>query len=305
MTVGERVGWRDRTRAERVRSRRAREERLVEPVPPEPKVKPRRAQKPRRRYDIALPAELGAEMRLPALPVIRLGVRLLTAVLLAVTALALQGVLTAPSFRVGEASVIGARLLSDSQVRSLALVDGQSVFQIDPQVVIRRLLAYPEVATAELVVRWPNRVEITVGERYPMAQWEDGGETWWISPEGIAFIQHGDWPGLVSLVSDEPMLTVSDDPLVPVVDPAILQAAAVLSGQIPDVGPLHVDPVHGLGFDDPRGWRASFGLTGDMVTRVRVYSFLVEYLTARGVHPGIISVEDVAAPYYSLERTSS
>lgn len=304
MTVGERIGWRDRTRAERVRSRRAREERLVEPVPPEPRVKPRRARKPRRRHDMALPSELGAEIRLPALPVIRPGVRLLTSVLLAATALALQSVLTAPSFRVGEASVIGARLLSDSQVRSLAQVDGQSVFLINPRVVVRRLLAHPEVATAEMVMRWPNRVEITVGERHPMAQWEDGGQTWWISPEGIAFIQHGDWPGLMNLISDEPMLTVSDDPLVPVVDPATLQAAAVLNGQIPDTGPLHVDPVHGLGFDDPRGWRASFGLGGDMVTKVRVYNFLVDYLTARGVHPGMISVEDVAAPYYSLESYS-
>lgn len=302
MTAGGLASRRGSSRAEQVRARRVLEERVIEPAPHERPPRARRLRRPKRRYDIVLPSEIGAEARLPALPVVRPGLRLLTAFLLAGTAWALQHMLTAAAFEVQDATVIGARLLSPGQVRSIAGADGQPVVMVDPAEVVRRLLKYPEIGAAEVVVRWPNRVEITVVERYPLVEWEDAGRGWWLSAEGIAYLRRADWPGLVHIVSEEPMLTIGEDPLAPAIDPEVLQAAAVLASQLPEVGVFLANERHGFGFDDPQGWRAYFGLDGDMVMKVRLYRFLSDYLRARGLRPAVISVEDVAAPYYSMQR---
>jgi hypothetical protein len=301
MTLTDRALEGGSSRAEEVRMRRVREERVVERAPREPLRKARRSRRPRRRYDLPLPGQPGAEVRLPALPVLRLGPRLLSATLVGLGAWLLVLLFTAPTFRVAEALVSGNRILSDGQLRSIAQVDGQSVFLVDPETVVERLLAYPEVAAAESQVRWPNRVQVTVVERQPMARWVDGDRTWWISPEGIAYAPHGEWPGVVEIVSREPVLAVSVDPLAPVISIDVLEAAAVLNALLPQAAPLRYDPVHGLGFDDQAGWTAYFGMAGDMVVKVRMYQALAAYLVAHNVQPALVSVEDVAAPYYRME----
>ncbi|MCK4692424.1 MAG: hypothetical protein KAT23_02275, partial [Anaerolineales bacterium] len=65
MTINERVLGAVRTRADRVRARRARLVREVEPAPREQWIKPRRRRHPRRRHDFALPTGVGVEARLP------------------------------------------------------------------------------------------------------------------------------------------------------------------------------------------------------------------------------------------------
>lgn len=303
MILTGRARLRRTTRAERLRTARsqaARPEAVQEPLPRPAASARRRAA--RRRLDMALPVAAGAAVSLPALPIVRPGPRLASGVLLGAVALALHSLLAAPEFIVDQARVAGAALLSESQVRSLAGVDGLSVFRVDPQAVVERLLAAPELATVELRVRWPNRVEIAVQERHPMAVWDDGGRAWWLTGEGIAFLERGEWPGVVHLASAEPMLAIGDDPLAPAVDPRWLQAAAVLASQLPPETVLTVDPDHGLTI--PGGGAAAelrFGFEGDMVMKVRMARFLVSHLAERGLRPALISVEDLAAPYYRVE----
>lgn len=303
MILTGRARLRKSTRAERLRTQRVqavRPEALEEPLPRA--AAPARRRAARRRYDMALPVAAGAAMSLPALPIIRPGPRLASGALLAAVVFALYSLLAAPQFIVDQARVAGATLLSESQVRSLAGVDGMSVFQVDPRALVERLLAVPELAAVELRVRWPNRVEIAVQERHPIAVWDDGGRAWWLTGEGIAFLERGEWPGVVHLASVEPMLAIGDDPLAPAVDPRWLQAAAVLASQLPAETVLTVDPDHGLMI--PGGGSAPelrFGFEGDMVMKVRMARFLVGHLAERGVQPALISVEDLAAPYYRVD----
>lgn len=302
MTVTDGGRWRGQTRAEQVRSRRARVERVIEPAPRERKARPKRSPRPRRRYDLALPVEMGAEVRLPGLPVVRPGMRLLTAALLAVAAWLLQSVLTADSFRVGEASVHGAELLTSGQVRSIAGVDGVLVFLVDPQAVEAVLLQQPEVEAADVRVRWPNRVEISLQERRPVVEWDDASLTWWLSSDGVAFLKRGEREGLVRLTSGEALLSISDDPLAPAVEPEVLEAAVVLSTQLPEAQVLHIDRQHGFWMEDGTGCSAYFGFGGDMVKKARLYHFIRQYLEQQRIEPAIVSVEDVSAPYYTVQR---
>jgi hypothetical protein len=135
-----------------------------------------------------------------------------------------------------------------------------------------------------------------------MAVWTDAGRPWWISADGIAYAPHGEWPGVVSVESETPVLAISEDPLAPAIQVEVLQAAAVLNTLIPEANPLQFDPERGLGFEDPRGWSAYFGMGGDMVVKVQMYQALAASLIGRGIQPALVSVEDAAAPYYRLER---
>jgi hypothetical protein len=279
-------------------------ETVIEPAPRERRARPPRVGRPRRRVDVALPAERGVEVRLPSLPAVRVGPRVLTAALLGLAAWAMQSLLGSESFRVAEAAVNGARMLTASQVRSLARVDGERVFLLDPRAAVERLLQEPEVGAAEVSVGWPNEVTITIQERIPVVEWVEGDLTWWLSSEGIAFLGRGAFPGEVRVEAEEPLLEIASDPLEPVVAPTYLEAAVLLRSMLPDVEVLHADREHGLAFDDPRGWRAYFGSSGDMVSKVRVYQSLVEHFTAQGIQPLLVSVEDQHAPFYSLQRRS-
>jgi cell division protein FtsQ len=227
-----------------------------------------------------------------------------SAALLGLAAWALQSLLGSESFRVAEAAINGARMLTASQVRSLARVDGESIFLLDPRAAVERMLQEPEVGAAEVSVGWPNKVTITIQERIPVVEWEEGDLTWWLSSEGIAFLGRGAFPGEVRVVAEEPLLQITPDPLEAVVAPTYLEAAVLLRSLLPDIDVLHADREHGLAFDDPRGWRAYFGSSGDMVAKVRIYQSLVEHLTAQGIQPLMVSVEDQHAPFYSLQRRS-
>jgi cell division septal protein FtsQ len=206
------------------------------------------------------------------------------------------------AFKVSAVEISGARLLGEVQVRSVAGVMDQSTFLINPQEVEYRLEAYPEIADAEVEIGWPNIVHINLTERRPLVVWDDGGRSWWLSRDGVAFIRRESQTGLVSIVSPEPVLKISRDMDQPVIDPDVLSAAISLSGQFPDAFFFTFDPDHGLGFQDPRGWQAYFGHQGDMALKVQIYEAIAQRLAAKSAQIEFIDVTDPAMPYYRLQR---
>jgi len=294
-----------RSRADRARAQRARLVADREDLDGMPlrKIPRRRKARPRKRFDFALPAQLGAQVQLPSIPVVRFGPRLLSAILLVCVLAAIQQAVVAPSFRVAEAAVNGNQILTEMQVRMIVGATDRPVFLVDPQGAERALEAHPEVLSADVAVSWPNQVRVSVVERHPMVEWDDAGRTWWICPDGVAYLKNGDWPGLVRIHSEEPALTITEDALQPAMSGDVLRAAAVLNAQMPeDAALLRFDPEHGLGFDDPRGWRAYFGVDGDMVVKVRTYQAIVANLTQVRQAVAVVSVEDAAAPYIGSKR---
>jgi len=299
VTIGHRLLGEARTRAEEVRARRASQARQMEPLADMPKRrKASRKRQPRRRYDLALPIELGAEIRLPAIPALKAGPRLVSSLVLALLGLVLRGLLTAPQFFVAEAAIEGNDLLTANQVRSIAQADEMPVFLVDPAESVARFAPVAEVAAASVQVSWPNRTSVTIMERQPLVAWKDGFRDWWLSEEGVAFLKHGEREGLVHITSETPILNIQRDPLAQVIDPQVLVAAGVLAAQLPSVESFVYDPILGLGYQDARGWTAYFGVDGDMVMKVRLYTAIVEHLESKSITPATISVKDPSAPFY-------
>jgi cell division septal protein FtsQ len=301
MTLSERALGRIRTRADRVRERRAKLVREIEPVSKGPLLKQRRRKRTRRRFDFALPSGVGVEARLPTIPSVRIGPRLLTIFLLASMILAFALVLTSNDFYVEQAKVLGNKLLSNAQTRSMAQVDGNLIFNIDPQQVVDQLKQYPEVLSAEVEISWPNQVEISLVEREPVVEWYDAGRTWWMSADGVAFIQHGSWPDIVKVTAQAPVLQVFEDPLVPVIKPEVLSAAVDLSASLPEIETLSYDPVYGLGIEESNGRVVHFGVEGDMAVKVQMYRQIVERLSARNNSRVEIYLMNQDRPFYRLE----
>lgn len=302
MSVGSRALGAPRTRAERLRAHRARKLQTIEPADSGKGAGARRISRPRRRYDLSVGEQAGIVLRLPSLFLPGFWSRFLSALLLIPTLLTIRHLLIAPEYRVIDPVVQGSGLLGETQIRSIAGIGGESIFTIDRAEAEARLLSHPEIAAVEVAVRWPNQVVIQVEERRPLAVWNDGGRTWWLGTDGVAFIERGSWPGLVEVTSTEPVLEISDDPQRPAIDPEILKGLDRLGADLPKGAALHYDPEHGYGFEDPRGWSAYFGSYGDMASKVVVYQAIVRHLLRGEIDAQVVSVERPSSPYYSIAR---
>jgi hypothetical protein len=97
-------------------------------------------------------------------------------------------------------------------------------------------------------------------------------------------------------------LEISQDALVPAINPEVVWSAVMLSEQLPYATDLTYSEDHGFGFDDPRGWHVLFGQSGDMDTKVTVYEAIALSLVEQGLSAVVVSVEDPASPYYKLTR---
>lgn len=299
MTAADSVAESPRTRAEAARHRRAHEPRSAGRPARPPQPPGAKARRPRRVMELALASEIGAGLRLPALPAFRLGARILSATLAAVCLWALVSAMRGGNFTIDKAVVPATTLLTEAQIRSIAAIDGRPVFLVDAAEVRARLMAQPEIQSAAVVVRWPNRVELRIDERRPMIEWDDAGQVWWLSADGVAFLKHGDLDNLIRVTAEEPSLNVQRDALAPVIDPETLWAAGALLAQAPEVEGLQYHSEHGYGFVDPvGGWQAFFGRGGDMVLKMQLYRKIAEVLTQRGIAAEWVSVEDPSAPFY-------
>ena len=267
----------------------------------------RKRKKARRRYDVALGSH-GAELRLPSLPQIRVGWRLVSFLLVAMLAAAIYAVWTAPEFKVGAVEINGLLRLTHEDIQTVLALEGEPIFTVSPSKIKKDLLdAFPEIADISVSVGLPASVAITLDERQPVLAFRMGEEEVWVDSEGVGFPPRGDsgplplieGEGIASLASPEE----SEGRLL--YNPQVIQAVLALSSYVPPGRSLVFDEQHGIGWSDDRGWQVYFGTNlveaGEIEMKLRVYEALVQRLDENGVWPQFISVEFLHAPYYRLE----
>jgi cell division septal protein FtsQ len=300
VTVSERALGLSNNRADAVRERRARKTRRVDRARRIETPKPKRKRTPRRRYRVTLAAERGAEMQFAAIPAGSLGARTVSVIVLILAIGSLFRFANSERFKVGEVSVDGIEMLTAAQIRSLAGIEGRSIFFLDPVEITKHVEEAAEVRSAVVKMAWPNRVDLQVQERHPVVEWNDAGRIWWLSTDGVAYVQHGDGHDLIQINSEQTSLQVKEEAGDPVVDPSLLRAVASLSKHLPDVQSWMFDMDHGLGFTDKQGWQVYFGTGGDMPMKVRMYQSIADQLAGENILATMVSIEDQAAPYYSV-----
>ena len=313
--------------SELVRSRRAKEnarlmERAVDeatrPAPPitrratkqdavRSKRKPARASGARRRFQIAVPVPR-KDARSFSIPRPYVGGRLFSFLLAVVFGAALYLVFNLPQLRVTQAQITGVQILPLAEVNSVLNVAGRPIFLLTPEDLETRLrLHYPELISVQVAVTLPNIVSVNITERRPVIRWEQGGGYTWISEDGVAFRPRGEASGLISVAAlSGPNVEASGgDALTPApfISAEMVQALKGLAGHVPPNTPILYDPGFGFGWNDPRGWRVSFGTSArDVELKIRVYEAMVSSLTQRGIQPMLINVTYPTAPYYRISQ---
>lgn len=257
----------------------------------------------RRRYTLSLPST-GAEVRLPTLPVVRFGWRLLSSALVIILVSVINQLFSSTDYRVSGIQVNGAERLSAQEVNlSLGLVEA-SIFSVSPAAVLDTLKAsFPELVDASVSVQFPAEIIINVGERQPVIALNQSGLLLWVDLNGVVFKPRGEMPGLVNLqaTGEMPSLESEEGGESSFITPAMVEAVLTMDVYAPEETTLLFDSRYGLGWVDPKGWQVYFGNTPeDMHTKLIMYSIIVQGLEERGITPVFISLEYLDAPYYRL-----
>jgi cell division protein FtsQ len=271
---------------------------------------------------------LGAEVRLPAIPTIRLGWRLLSGVIVLAMGIALYVMWNQPMFKIEQMALKGASLVKTSDITSLIPVNGESVIEINPVQLVKDITtAFPEFSKVTVQVSLPARLTVSVIERKPVISWEEADSILWIDASGIAFpavdqsvtglvqvIAQGKPPSMQTAEenkaednkavnnSDAQKQEAAPSGAVPYISTDLVKAILDMAPQMPAATPIVYNPGYGLGWDDPEGWQVFIGsTTADLDLKLAQYHAIVEQLKQKGIKPQIISVEFPHAPYYRLE----
>ena len=260
-----------------------------------------------RRFDLTM-ARTGSLLVFPTLPRVRGNWRMVSASMVLLFAAMLTRLLVDQRMYVKEINLGGAALVPGEEIFAKSGLARQHIFWVNPAEVQRRIAAVSGIASAQVSVQWPNIVTVLVTEKVPVIKWVEGEQQWWVNAQGEKFVARGDVAGLLPITVDDATSgaagaaagaatasTVGPDLLVPF--PAI-QGALQLRQLRPNIEQLHYDPLHGLSYQDGRNWRGYFGVGIEMAQKLAIYETLVDNLMARGIHPVMISVEDMRAPYY-------
>jgi len=278
---------------------------MVSRVPgPRPQAVPGKHKEARRRYNIALKSP-GAEIRLPALPQIRFGWRILSAFLAVTLTWTLVMLWNSPSFRIQQIEVFGIQRLKASEIDQVLKLYGSSVFSLNPAAILEEMqAAFPELENIEVKVKLPARVMVAVTERTPILSWDQAGFISWVDANGVAFLPRGEAQDLVTvLAADAPPALSQSETANQILSPELVQAILMLNDKAPQATQLLYHSSYGLGWVDPdTKWQVYFGLHAeDMDQRLIMYDAIVKELNRRNIKATFISVQYLHAPYYRLD----
>jgi len=241
---------------------------------------------------------LPVNVRLPAIPRIPLTWRLASFSMCLLLGAMLVRLITDRSMFIDGINLGGSALVPGEEIYSSSGIAGVHIFWVDPAEVQRQVLEVPGIAGATVSVQWPNQVTLVVTERIPVVTWIENERTWWVDADGHRFRARQDLPGLLPITVDDSKCK-SNTPDGQAVPAQAIHGALQLRELRPNIERLHYDSLHGLSYQDGRGWRGYFGVGTDMPQKLAVYERLTEDLTSRGIYPKKISVENLDAPYYT------
>lgn len=281
----------------------------------------RKGKKARRRYDVALSLP-GAEIRLPALPQVRIGWRLVSAFLVVLLGFALQHLWNSPMYRVNEVDIAGLERITEQEIMLAVDVFDRSIFELDQHTMQQTLeTGFPEFLSVDVKVALPNNISVDVVERVPALVWNRGGEVSMVDEQGFSFptrrqvagdaelptvLASANPPSPVHVSQEEKEAAIvagkplEEEEIRPLLRDDMVKAVQELAAAIPPGTTLVYDSRHGLGWGAAEGWHVFIGDVTNIDVKLNVYQAIVQRLQADAVQPRLISVEYADAPYFRL-----
>ena len=254
----------------------------------------------------------GAEVRLPAMPAVRAGWRLLSGATVAFCLLAILFTSVSANFHVSKITINGLNRLSPLEVEATLNLAQTPVVAVDTSGISRQLSqAYPELSNIRVRLSMPSTIIISALERAPFISWSTKDHVFWIDSNGAIFPARGNATPPLSILSDNlpPLSTpaagqndsqsaLAQEKL----DPAILHAILELSSKMPNQTSFVYSAQNGLGWVDQHGWKVFLGMDfSDLSTKILEYQAIATTLETQGIQAVMVSVEDVNAPFFRTE----
>ncbi len=290
---------------------------------------------PRRQFYVTMDQTSGTELRLPAIPLINPGWRLLSGLIAIVALVSMYSMFNSPFFLVSSVAVAGLQRVTAEEVNSALAFNDQSIVLVDSAAMIQSLTEkYPELINVQVSIEMPNLVKVIAAERTPVLAVQKGDKVQWVDAEGVIFPARGDVGPLVTIQTEDelpmapqpvtmdqidtapgdvptpsaPEAQSKDASNIPVtglnkVEPALISAAQALSQKLPPDTPILFSKQNGLGWNDPQGWQVFIGSDlNNYEEKIAMYQRISSYLEEQGIQPALISVARVNAPFYRLEQ---
>ncbi len=131
-------------------------------------------------------------------------------------------------------------------------VDSWSILWLDPEQIRQDILEHPYVTDAQVSIRWPARVTVTITEAQPAALWVTDQGEFWVLEDGRALPQRAvleqppvriiDGPGLIQLETGDGSRQVNR---------GLVEVARSLAQRLPGLTELQYSPSQGLSFGLP------------------------------------------------------
>lgn len=284
--------------------------------------------KVRRQYYYSL-GTTGAEVRLPSVPIVRPGWRLLSGLLVLLFGAAFYFAYNLPALQVNAIEYEGLKRIKPADIEEVIDLQNLPIFMVDASKVAADLARFfPDLKDVKIQVNLPASIKITAVERKPVLGWSTEDQTVWVDADGFIFPARGKVKNLLVIEADsQPPLVKTDEELLAtpeepgsiknakevtpaqedlttqIMEPAMISAAQGLKKHVPDGTIIIYTAKDGLGWSDPAGWTVYIGQNLDNIEmKLIVYEAIVEKLNEEGITPAVISVENVHAPYYRLEQ---
>ncbi len=264
----------------------------------------------------------GSEIRLPALPNIRLPWRVLSALIVIACAVAIYYFQFSDLFKVRSVNIAGTNRISQQALLNAMKIENSSMMDLHPEELQSKLLtAFPEIRDVKIMTRLPNEVNILITERQPLITWFlNEKPAYWIDEEGYTFPIRGEQIGTPffiyadgeppyplgypmelqvnpSLSKQAPRLKLN-----PSVDPDFVLSVQKLNERLPESYTLKYEKDKGLAWQDPNGWTVYFGnRSADMDQKLNEYDAIVKAILDKNLQPTMVSMQFLHAPYYRTE----
>ncbi len=220
--------------------------------------------------------------------------RLIAALLLALLGWAGYAIFVSSNFYVYGAEVQGNTVVTPEEVYAVSELEGVSAFWVDPAAVASRVETLPNVRAAQVKVRLPARVIITVEERTPEFIWQTGENRWWVDADGVIVPPRAELAEVLTIIDTQAEIVSPGQAL----DPTIIEAAESLRRLLPELLVLNYSRATGISFTTREGWPIYLGDGQDMDAKLTILVNLRQDLLARGVSPQFIDVRFVDKPFY-------
>jgi hypothetical protein len=270
------------------------------PVAPRPAwdVRPRgAATRVHRMVSIPL-ADPGVEVQFPTL-MLSFSPRSLAILVAGLASAGLIFLLTGPMFRARAPQITGRQYLSADTIAEASRLEGSNLFLISPAAVEAQILSrIPSVRGVQVSVGFSGDVRVVLQEREPILLWSQNGNSYWVDAEGVFFPALAERADLVRVDVHDKGPQITFDRAADI-DPDVVIQALELTLALPTGTRILYDTQHGLGMADIDGWTAYFGTSGQIDLKMDLYRRMVSALSAEGIRPIFVSVENLRQPFYS------